>query len=289
MFDAQLLSILACPTCRVTDRSTLEPRHPAALACTSCDMTFEVHPSGIPRLFASERIKEELQCHAAHWDDLNKNDYDQTLEANRTLLDTIDSVSFQYTRGKVLEIGCGAGRFLDRLAKRGVTDFVGSDISMGMLRGAVAKGFKALVNAPGETLPFQNGQFDSVFATYSVFKYIDRERGHSEVTRVLRPNGYFVFDLLSYWPGIVDHIWWNYLSKGKFPPTSVAGDYTLAHNMRNARLEVEYATRAGFRLVEMKSVRYLPFLRGRVKQLGFWPGYLGAKLGCNTVFVFQKP
>jgi len=249
-----------------------------------------VHSPGIPRLFAQSTENAELQGHEDRWDQLDKDDYQFTVETNKALFDAIDPIFFKYCSGRrVLEIGCGAGRFLEYLTRRGQNGAVGADISIGMLRGAARKGMRTLINAPAENLPFLDKRFDVVISTYSSYKYVDRSQDHAEVLRILQPGGYFVFDLLNYWPGVVDHIWWNYLRKGKLPPAKVCNEYTLSYNMRSAREEVRQAERAGFRLVDMLSVRYLPFLRGRLKSLGYWPGYWGAKLGCDTVFVLQKP
>ena len=96
----------------------------------------------------------------------------------------------------VLDLGCGTGRLLNRLA----TEFpslygTGLDLSKEMLRQARErkKYRKRLIFVTGnaESLPFIEGQFDAVFNTISFLHYPNPDRVFSEVSRVLRPQGRF--------------------------------------------------------------------------------------------------
>jgi hypothetical protein len=101
-------------------------------------------------------------------------------------------------------------------------------------------------------------------------------------------EGFFVFDLLNFRPSIIDEAWRQYRSKARLPRRNVLHDYKLADNMRDAKCEVQLLRRAGFSVVEMKSVRYVPFLRRRLTKLGYWPGFWGTRIGYDIVFVCQK-
>jgi ubiquinone/menaquinone biosynthesis C-methylase UbiE len=96
----------------------------------------------------------------------------------------------------VLDLGCGTGRLLDRLA----THFpnlrgTGLDLSAEMLRQARRQNRHRprLIYVQGNALelPFADGQFDAVFNTCTFLHYPEPERVFSEVSRVLRPGGYF--------------------------------------------------------------------------------------------------
>lgn len=231
----------------------------------------------------------DIRHHQSQWDAFSLAEYERACEGFRPVLDAIDAVGFKYCRGAILEVGCGSGRFLERLAERGEKNVVGIDISIGMLQAAAGKGLRGLVSAAGERLPFGPSRFDTVVASWSVFKYLDRRRAHAEAHRVLRPNGYLVFDLINYWPSIIDRIWQHRVRRRTQSLGQIFGDYMLRLNMRSARTEVRYLEAAGLRLVEMRSVKYLPLLRGRVQRLGYWPGYWGSRIGYDTIFVCQKP
>ncbi|MFM2060530.1 MAG: hypothetical protein RLZZ507_200 [Cyanobacteriota bacterium] len=96
----------------------------------------------------------------------------------------------------VLDLGCGTGRLLNRLASqfpnlRGT----GLDLSPQMLRVARQSNQHRprLIYLEGnaELLPFAEGQFDAVFNTISFLHYSQPERVLSEVARVLAAGGRF--------------------------------------------------------------------------------------------------
>jgi 2-polyprenyl-6-hydroxyphenyl methylase/3-demethylubiquinone-9 3-methyltransferase len=88
---------------------------------------------------------------------------------------------------RVLDLGCGKGRFARRLAEAGAI-VVGIDLSAAMLAEADAAGF-GRVRGSARRLPFGVAAFDAVVAV-EVFEHlaaIDAVLG--EVRRVLRPGG----------------------------------------------------------------------------------------------------
>ena len=92
--------------------------------------------------------------------------------------------------GAVLDVGMGAGRLCDSLARRGWT-VSGVDVSEEMVALAqerLPEARERLVRAPAEQLPFSSASFDAVAATGSL-EYSDLPRALAEVSRVLRPGG----------------------------------------------------------------------------------------------------
>lgn len=86
---------------------------------------------------------------------------------------------------RVLDLGCGKGRFAARLRERGAR-VVGLDLSMAMLRSA--RGLDR-VRASARRLPFADGAFDAVVAV-EVFEHVGPpEPVLREARRVLRPGG----------------------------------------------------------------------------------------------------
>jgi len=238
-------------------------------------------------------MTEETACrntiHEQEWDGLPHADYDQICRDNRAVWNAIDALAMNYCHGVALEVCCGNGRFLDVLRRDvRVKQIFGVDISIGMLRGAWDKGHRCLLQSSADDLPIQSGSMDTVGSSGSGLSFLDREKTYAEVARVLKPHGYFVFDLLNYWPSIFDGVWERYLSRGRLPRPEVLREYKLADNMRDAKHEVELLHRAGLQIVEMKSVRYLPFFRRRKTKLGYWPGFWGSRIGYDTVFVCQR-
>lgn len=96
----------------------------------------------------------------------------------------------------VLDLGCGTGRLLQRLAAefpqlRGT----GLDLSSNMVRQARLSNRHhprlIFLEGKAESLPFGNGQFNAVFNTISFLHYSEPEQVLNEVSRVLAPGGSF--------------------------------------------------------------------------------------------------
>jgi ubiquinone/menaquinone biosynthesis C-methylase UbiE len=97
----------------------------------------------------------------------------------------------------VLDLGCGVGHTLRRVAPR-VRLAVGADATPGMLDGARTlmdrEGITnvALVVTAAESLPFLDASFDAVTCRLAAHHFADVKKAFAEVARVLRPGGRFV-------------------------------------------------------------------------------------------------
>lgn len=85
------------------------------------------------------------------------------------------------TSGRVLDLGCGDGRFLPARA-------VGLDGDMARLRGARVRS-PLVVAADAKALPFAAGTFDTVYAHRMLNDTGDVDRALAEAARVLRASG----------------------------------------------------------------------------------------------------
>jgi ubiquinone/menaquinone biosynthesis C-methylase UbiE len=99
--------------------------------------------------------------------------------------------------GRVLEVGAGTG-FNLRHYPADVHEVTIADALDGMLRRAERRAGDAdrrvnTTRAPVEQLPFEDGSFDTVVASFLLCSVADQDRALAEIRRVLRPGGRYLF------------------------------------------------------------------------------------------------
>ncbi|MEX0682928.1 MAG: class I SAM-dependent methyltransferase [Dehalococcoidia bacterium] len=122
---------------------------------------------------------------------------------------------------RVLDAGCGEGRFARMLAERGaaVTAFDLSSRMVALARveeAAQPLGIEYSEADMTDLSAFGDGEFDVVVAYLTILDVEDYERAIGEITRVLRPGGQFLFSVVHpcfYPPGAA----WEPRQAGKIP------------------------------------------------------------------------
>jgi SAM-dependent methyltransferase len=93
--------------------------------------------------------------------------------------------------GRVLEIGCGTGRFATSVIDAAPSvDYVATDASPAMVEATLSRGVQAQ-RADAESLPFPDDSFDAVVAAWMLYHVSDLDGALREARRVLRPGGTF--------------------------------------------------------------------------------------------------
>ncbi len=114
--------------------------------------------------------------------------------------------------GKILDVGCGTGTFLARIAKTYQVDCTGVDISKKSIAFANRWGSPRLhfKVADATQLPFADESFDHVLSFDALEHIQDQSKALSEIARVLKPSG----SLLIYTINKNQRYTWNfYLNK----------------------------------------------------------------------------
>jgi SAM-dependent methyltransferase len=110
---------------------------------------------------------------------------------------------FERLKGKryerILELACGTGRLTRHLAELVKEDgqLYATDLNPDMLQVAKQKADNGLIEwrvVNAETIPFETSFFDLVVCQFGVMFFADKHRAFSEVYRVLKPGGTFVFN-----------------------------------------------------------------------------------------------
>ncbi len=108
-----------------------------------------------------------------------------------------EAVLQQYEITHVLDVGCGTGQLLRRIARRFPdAELVGVDPAPGMVHQAQAatppNRHLEFINAGAENLPLPDDHFDLVMTTLSFHHWADQQQALYEIRRVLRSSGLFV-------------------------------------------------------------------------------------------------
>jgi ubiquinone/menaquinone biosynthesis C-methylase UbiE len=153
-------------------------------------------------------------------------DFSDTYEQgrNRGYHRMIDQLELElvapYARGaRVLELGCGTGLILARvaeIAKRAV----GIDLSAGMAQHARERGLDVRIGNLCE-LPFEDERFDLTYGFKVLAHVPDIDAALREAARVTRPGGHLLLEFYNPWS-------LRYLAKRAAGPQSIGGGRTEA-------------------------------------------------------------
>jgi SAM-dependent methyltransferase len=121
---------------------------------------------------------------------------------------------------RILEIGCGIGSVVFELSRKG-HDVAGIDIS----GEAIEYGRKKYGDIPlevqaAEALPYGDGSFDVVLS-FDLFEHIAAiDRHISEVARVLRPRGHYLFQTPNKYSNVIyETLWTKSLAWRRYHPS----------------------------------------------------------------------
>jgi ubiquinone/menaquinone biosynthesis C-methylase UbiE len=156
--------------------------------------------------------QEHLEETRAYYDEFAER-YEERRDGNDPggYHDLLDDLEVEYVQrfGRdrdVLEVGCGTGLLLRRMAEF-ARSARGVDLSPGMLERARARGLD-VVEGSATALPFPDATFD-VACSFKVLAHVrEIEKALAEMTRVVRPGGFVLaefYNPLSF-RGLVKHI-----------------------------------------------------------------------------------
>jgi ubiquinone/menaquinone biosynthesis C-methylase UbiE len=135
----------------------------------------------------------------AYYDDFSRGYERERAAGYHRLLDDLEvSVAAPLARGgRVLEVGCGTGLILARLAPEAASAY-GVDLSPNMLQGARARGLSVALGS-ATSLPFPDDSFDLV-CSFKVLAHVPEiEKALREIARVTRPGGMMALEFYNRW------------------------------------------------------------------------------------------
>jgi ubiquinone/menaquinone biosynthesis C-methylase UbiE len=153
------------------------------------------------------------------------------------------------TPARVLELGCGSGRWLAELSSINC-DLSGLDPSANMLALAATKSKADLKRGVAEAVPWVDGSFDVVFCVNALHHFSDPSVAIAEAFRVLRPGGLFISIGLD--PHESRGRWYVY----EFFPETLAADRA---RFASASRRLEWLHAAGFAGPSVELAEHLVF------------------------------
>jgi len=120
--------------------------------------------------------------------------------SDKTQKEIVLSMVDSWDEKRILEVGCGTGRFSIEIAKNGAL-VTGLDPSRTMLKQVENKKCNAeinLVNGHGYELPFKDGALDGCVCINVINHIEDYNKLISEISRVLRKDGFMIMNFSNY-------------------------------------------------------------------------------------------
>ena len=194
----------------------------------------------------------------------------------------------------VLEVGCGSAPCARWLAAEGA-HAVGLDLSAGMLRYAAAANEATgvdvpLVRANAERLPFASASFDVACSAFGAVPFVADLAGlFSEVARVLRPGGSWVFAVTHPMRWIFPddpgpnglRVTGSYFDRTPYVEVDVDGQATYVEHHRTLGDFVRALTGAGLTLLDLVEPEWPD---GLTREWGQWSPLRGALFPGTAIF-----
>lgn len=192
----KLLDLLACPKCHgrlagvpsewTDDGGVLT----GTLDCTGCQATYPIE-SGIPRFVRRENYASSFGYQWTTFKFVQIDAYSGLPLSERRWKAETGWAKDWLEKKWILDVGCGAGRFLDIASKTGC-ELVGLDISQAIDAAAVTMKGRPnvhLVQASIFELPFRTGAFDGCYCIGVIQHTPDPEQALRSLPRILAPGG----------------------------------------------------------------------------------------------------
>jgi ubiquinone/menaquinone biosynthesis C-methylase UbiE len=229
-------------------------------------------------------VKEYFSRHSAEWDSFyNEADGQQTftsyeLQRRKEIVFDLISGLGSAAIHKVLDLGCGSGRYLAQLASMGF-DCCGADISEEMLQIAREKlppsSSVKLIRSDCCNVPVEDHYFDLIICA-GVLEYLARDtEALDEIRRLITPGGFAILTLpnLCKLRNLLNPYYylvriWTYLYSGKIsrpaagaqPDPCIQLDYGKSTVRRYSLFKARrLAAASGFRVVDVRSCCFGPF------------------------------
>ena len=194
-----LVKVLCCPDCKA-DLTLVEDQPHAAerqsevesgmLVCSACAETYPI-VRGVPRFVSSDQYVGSFSYEWNRWNKVQLDIANGRTESEETFAEKTGFTPTELKGKLVLDVGCGAGRFLD-VASRWGAEVIGIDLSFAVeasQRNVGSRPNVSVIQADVFRLPFREGTFDAIFSIGVLHHSRDTREAFLQLPALLKEGG----------------------------------------------------------------------------------------------------
>lgn len=191
-----LLPLLCCPSCRedltlTTTSGDATFVTEGKLTCHSCAVSYAI-TRGVPRFVQSDGYVGSFSYEWNKWNRVQLDIANGGRESEDTFAEKTGFSPSDIAGKIVLDVGCGAGRFLDVASRWGAARMIGIDFSFAVEASQKNVGDRPncdVIQADVFHLPFKDEVFDVIFSLGVLHHTRDTEEAFLSLPRHLKANG----------------------------------------------------------------------------------------------------
>lgn len=135
------------------------------------------------------KIQTQFNLNWKYFNGIEKSKFEEAYELLKTRFER-NNLNFDLIKNKkVLDLGCGSGRYSYALKKLGAKEVTGVDIDTDFAKNAGIEGIN-FIEGSVDKIPFEDNSFDFVFCNGVLHHTNHIKEGIKEISRVLKKNGY---------------------------------------------------------------------------------------------------
>jgi SAM-dependent methyltransferase/uncharacterized protein YbaR (Trm112 family) len=190
-----LTTVLCCPDCRsdlvlVDETPTQSEVESGSLGCRTCGVLYPI-VRGVPRFVESDAYVGSFSYEWNRWNTVQLDSANGGHESEETFREKTGFTPSDLKGKLVLDVGCGAGRFLDVVSSWGATA-IGVDLSFAAdaaHRTLGARPGVSVVQADVNRLPFRPQTFDAIFSLGVLHHSRDTREAFLHLPPLLKDDG----------------------------------------------------------------------------------------------------
>lgn len=259
-FQEGIIASLRCPKSgsTLTLKKGLIPSNTFFLMSADGSQCYSINQDGIP-LFAKEYLSDDAKAQQIHYDKIAARfienlSYAHTVEYMKYLDEMLHDSLGNTSLKQVAEVCCGGGE-IPRLYVDHIDKYYGIDISEQMLisaRQAFPNRNCTFIQGDATALPLADEHFDTVFMLGGIHHVNNRDKLFSEIFRILKPGGNFVWR-----EPVSDFFLWRWIRNIIYKLSPALDDKTEAPLLYNETVPV--LINNGFVLKQWKTFGFFGF------------------------------